>query len=1014
MTTRNKTITNILLGAAMVALSMLMAPVQRSEQLEPAPMTGGPFTVTNNLDAGPGSLRQAVTDANAAAGADVINFNIPGGGFHTITLTSALPTITDPVTIDGTTQPGYTNVPLVILSGQRLHVTAGSSHVKALSIIRAGSGGGITFETGGGNSVSGCFLGINPANEADTTTSNLYGIEITNSPNNQIGANFNTALRNVIAYNTGVRITGAASTGNVVVGNIFGMRSNGTDTATGNGNYGVYIESASNNRVGGTTAAERNLLSGYNRTSNSSAGIELFMASNNQVQGNYIGTDITGSIAKPNRDGIRIIEAGNNMIGAAAGTTFAGPCTGGCNLISGNFRDGVRLSGAGATANRVDYNYIGLTNSGLAALRNGVFAIHFTNAPQNIIGKPINSSRSTGNFSDERITAGVVYFKDDRNGNCGSVDTMTGFYTITHAASGEPINGIGEIGSGQANSIKIMGNGVAIEITGEAANVRVTPPENSPIPRFTISDLDTVGQSSCSVNSEGGQFIVGESADDTSQGSFANVINQNSFGVARDGVTNIADPVHIPIRLLFAADTKLDSNLISTGGGPGIVLQEGVGVNNADNVFVVNTQFTFNSRVDPRLFQLTTPGANNGTSPPVDVKIERRGAFTFRISGRIQGATPGATYRLDFSEQDRWRGTDGKERIATFPLSQGTEVTAGAGGTGTFSFEFTGSAVRMGDTVVGKATVTAVPSGLNAPVVSTVGDTSEFSLPVRVPKGISDFDGDGKTEFSVVRPGASNGDSIWYLLNSSNNSFRVERFGLGEDQVVAGDYQGDGLADLSVRRPSTAVLYHSRMNGSPSTNFNAIQWGLSTDVPVAGDFDDDAVHDTAVFRPSDRTWYIRRSVDGGLTAQQWGLSTDTPAAADFDGDGDTDIAVYRNGTWYISVCPQCPPIIRTFGVGTDIPVPGDYDGDAIDDIAVWRPSTGVWWILSSRSGAVTAVQWGTSGDRPVKGDWDADGKNDIAIWRPNPGDWWILKSSDSNVLFMHWGQNGDVPVGAFN
>src|SRR5438105_1177721 len=64
------------------------------------------FTVINTADSGAGSLRQAITDANGTAGADMIAFNIPGAGVHTITPLTTLPPITHPVTIDGETQPG--------------------------------------------------------------------------------------------------------------------------------------------------------------------------------------------------------------------------------------------------------------------------------------------------------------------------------------------------------------------------------------------------------------------------------------------------------------------------------------------------------------------------------------------------------------------------------------------------------------------------------------------------------------------------------------------------------------------------------------------------------------------------------------------------------------------------------------------------------------------------------------------------------------------------------------------
>src|SRR5450432_2223001 len=64
------------------------------------------FTVTNSFDSGPGTLRQAIIDANKQAGTDSIHFNIPGSGVHTIVLLSELPFLTGVVDIDGYTQPG--------------------------------------------------------------------------------------------------------------------------------------------------------------------------------------------------------------------------------------------------------------------------------------------------------------------------------------------------------------------------------------------------------------------------------------------------------------------------------------------------------------------------------------------------------------------------------------------------------------------------------------------------------------------------------------------------------------------------------------------------------------------------------------------------------------------------------------------------------------------------------------------------------------------------------------------
>src|SRR5438874_10284394 len=82
------------------------------------------FLVTNAGDSGGGSPRQAIVSANAQAGTDSIDFDIGGTGVHSIALLSALPTITDPVILDGTSQPGFTGTPLIELNGAGAGETA--------------------------------------------------------------------------------------------------------------------------------------------------------------------------------------------------------------------------------------------------------------------------------------------------------------------------------------------------------------------------------------------------------------------------------------------------------------------------------------------------------------------------------------------------------------------------------------------------------------------------------------------------------------------------------------------------------------------------------------------------------------------------------------------------------------------------------------------------------------------------------------------------------------------------
>ena len=92
------------------------------------------FTVINTADAGPGSLRVAISNANFSAGSDLINFAIPGTGPFTINLATVLPSLVEPVTIDGTTQAGYVDKPLVALDG----VTA-AGHGSGIFILTSNS-----------------------------------------------------------------------------------------------------------------------------------------------------------------------------------------------------------------------------------------------------------------------------------------------------------------------------------------------------------------------------------------------------------------------------------------------------------------------------------------------------------------------------------------------------------------------------------------------------------------------------------------------------------------------------------------------------------------------------------------------------------------------------------------------------------------------------------------------------------------------------------------------------------
>ena len=322
-----------------------------------------PFLVTNTDDSGTGSLRQAILNANADAGTQTITFDIPGAGPHTIQPLSSLPNLTDPVVIDGTSEPDFAGAPIIELDGSNagatasgLHITAGSSTVKGLVINRFNFSA-IGFSGAGGNVLEGNYIGTDVSGTVALGNGGTGGMGIGFATSNNTIGGTTPAARNIISGNTfGLLISGGAN--NLVQGNYIGTDVSGT-VALPNLGEGVRVQNAAGGLIGGTAAGAGNLISGNG--SNGASGILIFSNSANyQVQGNYIGTDVTGTAALGNvASGIQVWSASNITIG--------GTVAGAGNLISGNGSYGVSIDGPGVT---VEGNIIGADAGGTLPLGN--------------------------------------------------------------------------------------------------------------------------------------------------------------------------------------------------------------------------------------------------------------------------------------------------------------------------------------------------------------------------------------------------------------------------------------------------------------------------------------------------------------------------------------------------------------------------------------------------------------------------------------------------------------------
>lgn len=285
------------------------------------------------------------------------------------------------------------------------------------------------------------------------------------------------------------------------------------------------------------------------------------------------------------------------------------------------------------------------------------------------------------------------------------------------------------------------------------------------------------------------------------------------------------------------------------------------------------------------------------------------------------------------------------------------------------------------------------------------GDTGAISaatLTIETPASFrtrADFDGDGKSDLSVFRPG----EGTWYL-NRSTDGFIAHTWGQSGDVPAPGDFDGDEKTDLSIFRPSTGTWWIIRSTEGLLT----IPFGTLGDIPVVGDYNNDGRSDIAVFRPSTNIWYVQFT-GGFSTFNPWGASGDIPVQGDYDGDGSTDRAVFRPSThqWWILRSVSFGVSVTIFGAATDRPVPADYDGDGSADIAIFRPSNGQWWFRSSNTGAITTSTFGVSTDIPVPGDYDGDGRDDQAIYRD--GVWWLNRSA-AGLTTLPFGVSSDIPI----
>ncbi|MFL5796430.1 MAG: NosD domain-containing protein [Actinomycetota bacterium] len=652
------------------------------------------FTVNSTMDdtdadgcePSPGdcTLREAIEAANATTAKDTIDFDL-GSGVPTIlvgaTTASALPEITKPVIIDGSSG-GATRVELdgtnadSLASG--LAVSGGHSLVSDMVINDFGQSGIHVFGHGG-TRIIGCRIGTDPS--GTTAEPNEFGIFIsgfalggpTEGTGDDVVGGTTQSERNLISGNTADGISIAISNGNLIQGNRIGTNAAGTADLP-NGGDGILLQDGSSNVIGGTTPGARNLISG-----NTENGIEISdfaegtSTSGNVVQGNLIGTNASGMGVVPNgEDGVHFDSYPvNNLVG---GTTAAAR-----NVISGNTDDGVGMDLKQFDHHQViQGNFIGTDITGMGALPN-TNGVHINGGRKNLItGNVISGNFSRGitienTFGSPESARGNVIRGNLIGTNAAGTGAMEN--TVGIGIDGQPDTLIG--GTVPAARNVVSGNTIGIQVgnaTGTVIQgnlVGTNAAGASGIPNLEVG-ISLTGSSQTLV----GGTVVGA----------RNVVAFNA------GLVSGTDGVVID----GGTGNSLLGNSISANGGLGIDLDDdGVTPNDAGDV-----DFGTN---DLQNFPAVTSARSNGSVTHV------KGAVSGRRSTKLV-VEFFSNPSCDPSSHGEGRRFLGRRTLPTGPS-----------GTGGFDIVFS-----VGTTVGHRITATETNTG---------GSTSEFSLCRKVTAG---------------------------------------------------------------------------------------------------------------------------------------------------------------------------------------------------------------------------------------------------------------------------------------
>lgn len=597
--------------------------------LTTAPLTA--FVVTNTNSSGTGSFAQAVVNANANPGADVITFNIPGTGPHLITLIQPI-VIADPVEIDGTSQPEFSGSPLIEIKqgfldlAPGLTVSGGNSRLHGLRLrdffrIQNDGGGGLRLMDVGGNIIDANVFGA----ASGDLGRNFFGVEVTSNGNLVGGTSLTSS--NIIRRNgvgTYVLASGVNTVqGNKIIGNTQGGSGNGI--VTRGDNNGLLIGGTApgaGNSVHDNSSLSPNGFSGY--------GLNL-SGSGMTVQGNLIGADSTGTTISTQVYGITVVGGESNLFGGTVATA--------ANVIGGN-EIGIILFCKDPPvlgANEIQGNHIGVGQDGIASVPNSQYGILIGGCVDTLIGGD-SAAGMVRNIVSSNGIFGIV-FSSNRGGTNFVQSNLIGL-TASYSAggngggSGKTGNGGGIGGGASSGTIKVggthstqntisanIGDGIRLDANGEEWDIN----------GFLIygNNIGTLG--------DGSDGNVGNTGNGVYIGSFAtaNIIRENR--IAFNGLRGVQIPTSSVVGQ-SASSIEISQNEIFDNGR--LVPRGADGENGTLNIDLGDLGQTNNDPDDP------DQGGNGLQNfPLIDAGSVSNGEVS--ISGRFN-SLPFTRYRIEF------------------------------------------------------------------------------------------------------------------------------------------------------------------------------------------------------------------------------------------------------------------------------------------------------------------------------------------------------------------------------